>query len=184
MTMKNTRTNTHTLSGIQTHGLGVQAIKAYASDRAATGIEGGGGVGWRVDCNALGRDPWVFGGPRLYIPSVTELHTYTDISPVTRTLPCPLFQHNVLIVALGGIVVIVLDIGLNVHGFNPGRGQWIFKDGKAEARVRARVNPFWIYGGQSGNGTGLSPSSSVFPCQYIIPPSFSKLISSGERVIC
>jgi hypothetical protein len=34
----------------------------------------------------------------------------------------------------------------------------------AEARVRARVNPCWICGGQSG--TGFSLSSSVFPCQY------------------
>jgi hypothetical protein len=31
------RTNVHALSGIQTHGLSVQVIKAYASDRAATG---------------------------------------------------------------------------------------------------------------------------------------------------
>jgi hypothetical protein len=36
----------------------------------------------------------------------------------------------------------------------------------AEALVRARVNPCWICGGQSGTGTVFSPSSSVFPCQY------------------
>jgi hypothetical protein len=36
----------------------------------------------------------------------------------------------------------------------------------AEAWVRARVNPCGICVGQSGTGTGFSPSSSIFPCQY------------------
>jgi hypothetical protein len=36
----------------------------------------------------------------------------------------------------------------------------------AEARVRSRVSPCEIYGGQSGTGSGFSPSTSVFPCQF------------------
>jgi hypothetical protein len=36
----------------------------------------------------------------------------------------------------------------------------------AETRVRARVNPCGMRGRQSGTDKGLSPSSSVFPCQY------------------
>jgi hypothetical protein len=37
---------------------------------------------------------------------------------------------------------------------------------KAESRVRARVFPCRICGGQSCTGIGIFPSSSVLPCQY------------------
>jgi hypothetical protein len=36
----------------------------------------------------------------------------------------------------------------------------------AEARIRSRVNPGGICGGESGTGTGVSPSTSVFACQF------------------
>jgi hypothetical protein len=36
----------------------------------------------------------------------------------------------------------------------------------AESRIRARVSPCGICGGQCGSRTGLSPSSTVLPCQY------------------
>jgi hypothetical protein len=37
----------------------------------------------------------------------------------------------------------------------------------AEARVRSRVGPCGICGEQSGTGTGFSPSTSIFPCQFL-----------------
>jgi hypothetical protein len=36
----------------------------------------------------------------------------------------------------------------------------------AEARVRFRVSSCGICGGQSGTGTGFSPNTSVYPCQF------------------
>jgi hypothetical protein len=53
----------------------------------------------------------------------------------------------------------------------------------AEARVRTRVNPCGICGEQSGTGTGFLRFFRFYPV-IIIPPSLSKLISSGECVIC
>jgi hypothetical protein len=46
----------------------------------------------------------------------------------------------------------------------------------AEARVRSRVSPCVICGGQSGTGKGFSPTASVFPCQLhcTVAPLFEK----------
>jgi hypothetical protein len=49
----------------------------------------------------------------------------------------------------------------------------------AETRVRAQVNLCGICGGQSGTGTGISPGSSAFSCQYHSKVAI-QLISSGD----
>jgi hypothetical protein len=49
----------------------------------------------------------------------------------------------------------------------------------AEAWVRARDNRYRMCGGQGGTGTGFSPSSSVFPCQYHSTVAFQFKSSGG-----
>jgi hypothetical protein len=51
----------------------------------------------------------------------------------------------------------------------------------AEARVRARVNPCGICGGQSGTGRVFSEYFG-FPCKYIIPPLLHIHISPPHEV--
>jgi hypothetical protein len=49
----------------------------------------------------------------------------------------------------------------------------------AEARVCARVSQRVIFDEQSGTGTGFSPSSSDFPCQYHFTAALHTHVSSG-----
>jgi hypothetical protein len=52
-----------------------------------------------------------------------------------------------------------------------------------EARVRVQVTPCGICGWKSDTETSFSPSSSVFACQYFIPPLLHTHLSP-PHVIC
>jgi len=55
----------------------------------------------------------------------------------------------------------------NLHGVWLMRvTDWMCKYNSDEARVRSQVCTCEICGGESGTGTGFSPSNSMFSCQY------------------
>jgi hypothetical protein len=70
---------------------------------------------------------------------------------------------------------IILEYKLLSEGniyFTHSKALWVTKTTQfrrplsADARIRSRVSPCGICGGQSGTGTGFSPSTSIFPCQF------------------
>ena len=51
----------------------------------------------------------------------------------------------------------------------------------AHARVRYQASTRAIYGGQSSNGTGFSPSTSILPCQYYCTSVHTHISLSSSR---
>jgi hypothetical protein len=89
--------------------------------------------------------------------SLTPFNFYTTLYNFTYQSISNNLPHTLLPCQDGNIHTIYIQYG---HAMAQAVSR---RPPTAEARVRSRVNPCGICGGQSGTGTGFSPSSSVFP---------------------
>jgi hypothetical protein len=97
------KTNIHALNGIQSHDLSFQAIKAYASDRAATG------TGYKATTFTYLRHPLLvcvvslsMGGIYLPVDTLhTRLYTQHTVPPLVHNIiSTTIFENNTLLLSL------------------------------------------------------------------------------------
>jgi hypothetical protein len=154
------RTNIHAISGIRTHGLSIQAIKVYASDRMAT--ETGKGL-WHPRffkyLNLYGKfNKAAYTGINNYIVIIDISKPIRNSQSYTNTFYLTKYIYNSDI--LGVCVSIFPD-----SDFGHVMVQAVSRRSPtAENRVCTRVSPRGICGGQSSSEAGFTPTFSVLTC--------------------